>query len=162
MFKVTETILDRAELVWCSVQTWVGGLGVGADLKEWRGPEHWGNRRDPPAAFSQKFQAYCWGLRNSIHIADSFTLSSSKGCFLKAYLILKDARNLFHLFQSQLLLLRGPGDLPTDQTKLTGPPEPVSMGFPDTERGSQVQGVLHPSWSPPCPWGDGDSAPWLP
>ena len=32
-----------------------------------------------------------WGPGNSIHMANSFTLSSSKGCFVKACLMLKDA-----------------------------------------------------------------------
>lgn len=64
MFKVTETILDRAELVWCSVQTWVGGLGRGLIS---RSGEAWalGDQEGPPAAFSQKFQLYCSAPRNS-------------------------------------------------------------------------------------------------
>lgn len=70
MFKVTETILDRAELVWCSVHTWVGGLGRGwgrgrADLQEWRGAWALGEQEGPPSAFSQKFQPYCSAHRNS-------------------------------------------------------------------------------------------------
>lgn len=144
MFKVTKTILNRAGLVWCSVQTWVGGWGQGEGPSSQGVEGAWalGEQAGPPSCICQKFQPYCWRLRNSIHIADSFTLSSPKGCFLKAYLILKDAQNLFHLFQSQLLLLRSPGDLSIDQTKLTGPPGPVNMGFPDM--GSSIPPGAHP------------------
>lgn len=127
MFKVTETILDRAELVWCSVQTWVGGLGRGGGLisRSGVGPGHWGNRRDPhlPSVRNSSLIVQPLGTQKFNPYSDLFTLSSSKGCFLKAYLILKDALGLFHLFQSQLLLLRGPGDLPIAQTKPTGPPD---------------------------------------
>lgn len=39
-------------------------------------------------------------LGNSIHMGDSFTLSSSKGCFVKAYLMLKDASGSLPFFKA--------------------------------------------------------------
>lgn len=84
-----------------------------------------------------------WGPGNSIHMANSFTLSSSKGCFVKACLMLKDASG--SLSPLSKAGLHTPG-VPRDQTKLTGI-ERRKQGFPEPEKGSQVPGLFHPAWS---------------
>lgn len=96
-FKVTWAILDRAELVLgFSVQARVQVCR--ADLQGWRGPglPAWGTglRGAAPSCLQPGLPALLlslWEPGNSIHMANSFTLSSSKGCFVKACLMLKDA-----------------------------------------------------------------------
>lgn len=69
---------------------WWGADGLGAGG---RGPGCLGAQRQPPAASIRASGPTAEPLRtrNSIHMANSFTLSSSKGCFVKACLMLKDA-----------------------------------------------------------------------
>lgn len=134
------------------------GLGGG-------GQRAWvlGAQRQPPAASIRASGPTAEPLRtrNSIHMANSFTLSSSKGCFVKACLMLKDASGSLSPLSKPISPSLGPWGFAYRPTQTNYEME-GGWGLPDTERGSQIQRVLHAAWSPPCLWGVGDSALQLP